>query len=43
MLLFLLTWIIRILDVVFFAGLFGCLLVIFFSWISIFLEALSSD
>jgi hypothetical protein len=43
MFLFLLIWITRILDVVFFAGLFGCLLVILFSWISIFLEALSPD
>jgi hypothetical protein len=43
MLLILLIWITRILDVVFFAGLFGCLLVILLSWISILLEAFSPD
>jgi hypothetical protein len=43
MLLFLITWITRMLDVAFFAGLFGCLLVVLLSWISIFVEALSRD
>ena len=41
--LFLFTWITRILDVVFFAGLFGCLLAVLFSWISILWDAFSSD
>ncbi len=43
MLLFLFHSMTRILDVIFFAGLFGCILVILLSWISIFLEAFTSD
>jgi hypothetical protein len=41
--LFLFIWITRMLDVIFFAGLFGCLLVVLFSWIAIIWEALSPD